>query len=55
MATISFEEDLIVDNHKKIEEIMAALQQPRDGSVTPICPPELPKNAGAIWFRRFEK
>ena len=55
MATISFKEDLIISNKKKAQEIAVALKQPRDKTVKSVQPAKLPNNAGAIWFKRYEK
>ena len=52
MATVSFKEDLVVTDIRKIKEIATALQQPKDRSVSSVQPQKLPKNAGAIWFKR---
>ena len=55
MATASFKEDLVVENPKKIQEIVVAMQQPRNDGIKPATPPQLPKNAGVLWFKRSEK
>ena len=55
MATISFENDLIVVSPKKMEEIMIAMQKPGDSKIKPASPPKLPQNAGALWFKRSGK
>ena len=55
MATISFEENLVVYDRKKMEEITNALKQPRTKTVKPVQPEKLPSNTGKIWFRRYEK
>lgn len=54
MATISFKEDLVVTDVRKIKEIATALQQPKRKETNSIQPQKLPKNAGAIWFKRSE-
>lgn len=51
MATVSFKEDVTIRDQKKAEEIARALKQPRDRTIQPSFPDELPKNVGAIWFR----
>lgn len=55
MATVSFKEDVTIQDPRKAEEIAHALKQPRDRSVQPSQPDKLPKNAGAIWFSRCGK
>ena len=55
MATISFKEDLIVDDEKKAEEIARALRLPRDKTVQSVLPEKLPKDAGAVWFKHCAK
>ena len=55
MATISFKEDLIVADEKKAEEIARALRLPRDKTVQSVRPEKLPKDAGAVWFKRCAK
>ncbi len=52
MATISFKENLSVSNRKKIKEISEALKMPKSSKVQSAQPKELPKDAGAIWFKR---
>ena len=51
MATISFKEDLIITDKKKIHEIAQALKQPKDTSIRPAQPPKLPDNARTLWFK----
>ena len=55
MATISFSEEIIVKDAKKVSEIMRELSKPCDGRIKAVHPPKLPHNAGAIWFKRSEK
>lgn len=55
MATVSFKEDLIITDVKKAEEIAFALKQPRDKTVQSVQPEKLPKDAGAVWFKRCGK
>lgn len=55
MATISFREDLIIQSKKKSEDIILALQKPRDITIKPKQPSKLPKNAGSIWFKPSKK
>lgn len=51
MATVSFKEDVTIRDEKKAQEIALALKKSRDRTIQPSFPDELPKNAGAIWFR----
>ena len=55
MATISFKEELVLNNTTKISEIAKGLKQPRDPQIQSAQPPQLPKNAGSIWFKHSEK
>ena len=50
MATVSFKEDVFIRDPKKAKELARAFKQPRDRTIRPSLPDELPKNAGAIWF-----
>ena len=55
MATVSFESELVLKDPEKIKEILAALRKPKDAKIVPASPPKLPKDAGALWFKRSEK
>lgn len=55
MATISFKEDVTVNDPKKAEEIAQALRQPRNNTIEPSQPDKLPENASEIWFNRCDK
>ena len=52
MATISFKENLVVTNKKKIIEIAEALKSTRDSNIHPSQPPKLPPDADKLWFKR---
>ena len=55
MATISFNENLVLNNATKISEIAKGMNQPKDPQIKSAQPPQLPKNAGSIWFKRSGK
>lgn len=55
MATISFKENLVLSNATKISEIAKGLKQPRDPQIKSAQPPQLPKNAGSVWFKHSGK
>ncbi|MBR5501216.1 MAG: hypothetical protein IKV74_06795 [Clostridia bacterium] len=51
MATVSFQENLEVNDVNKIKEIARALKQPTSHTVQSAKPEKLPKDAGKIWFK----
>ena len=55
MATVSFKEDLTINDKKTEEKVLSAFKQPKDKTVKSAQPDKLPKNAGAVWFKRCEK
>lgn len=54
MATVSFKEDLVLQDTKKISEIAKAMQEPRRTEIKAAQPPKLPNQAGKIWFKHSE-
>ena len=44
------EGDLIIRDPQKAAEIAEALKQPRDKTIKPSEPPQLPEDANEIWF-----
>ena len=51
VAKMFNDEDMpVITSQEKAEEIANALKQPRDKSIKPGYPPNLPENAGKIWF-----
>lgn len=55
MATISFEEDLVIQSNEAAKELATALKQPGDKTIIAKKPPELPKDANAVWFNHSKK
>lgn len=55
MATISFKENLVLNDRTKVSEIAIELKKPRDPQIKSAQPSQLPPNAGSIWFKRSEK
>lgn len=53
MATISFKEDLIISDDKTAKKIAKAINCPKK-KIVAVQPPQLPKNAGAVWFKHSE-
>ena len=51
MATVSFQENLEVNDVNKIKEIAQAMKQPVAHTVRSAKPEKLPKDAGKIWFK----
>ena len=52
MASISFKENLIIEDKETARKLATALRQPRDTTIRSDLPPKLPKDAGKIWFKR---
>lgn len=50
MATISFKEDLIITEEETAKKIAKAINCPKK-KIVAVQTPQLPKNAGTIWFK----